>query len=163
MNKEYNIADFLPTTERKPKKAKPRYQKPESVKQLEQDYFCHKYRNSVIPSRCRFVSKFRDDSANGLTDCIDGWCQVHGAHFQRMNSQGQYDAKLKRWRRSGTTKGISDCLVIYNGQTINIEIKYGRDRQSEAQQAIQASIEASGGIYWLVRSFDDFLNNIESF
>lgn len=154
--------EFIPTVERKPNKVKARYVKPASVKQLEQDYFAFKYKDSVIPENCRFVKRFRDDTANGLTNCLATWCKLNGAHFQRMNSQGQWDAKLKMWRRSGTTKGISDALIIHKGKTIHIEIKVGKDKQSDIQKQIQASIEQSGGIYWIVKSFDEFINKITS-
>lgn len=152
--------DIIPTTDRVRKQPKPRYAKPEAVKQLEHDYFNWRYKNSSIPENCRFVTKFRDDSANGLTDCIEKYCKVHGYHFQRMNSFGLYDVKLKKWRPSGTTKGISDALMIKDGQTIHLEIKYGKDRQSEVQKEIQKSIEQAGGTYIIVRTFQDFLDQI---
>ncbi len=137
-----------------------RYTKPEGVKQLEKDYFQWKYKDSSIPENCRFVTKLRDDSANRLTDCIEKYCKVHGYHFQRMNSFGLYDARLKKWRPSGTTKGISDALMIKDGKTIHVEIKYGRDRQSDRQKEIQRSIEAAGGTYIIVRTYEDFLQQI---
>ena len=137
-----------------------RYVKPYSIKQLELSYFAWKYRNSTIPAGCRFVSKFRDDTANNLTKSIQVWCKINGAHFQRQNCQGQYDPKLKIWRKSGSTKGISDVLIVYKGQTINIEIKYGSDRQSDRQKQVQSSIESAGGIYWIIRTFDEFINKI---
>lgn len=157
-----NIQDIIPIQEDKhyKKVAKPRYIKPESVKQLEQDYFNCKYKDSAIPDNCRFVTKFRDDTANGLTNCLQAWCKINGAHFQRTNTQGQYDAKLKRFRRSGATKGVSDTMIVYKGKTLNIEIKIGRDKQSDDQKKIQASIENAGGIYWIIKTFDDFINII---
>ena len=151
---------MIPVIERKRNNVVKRYFKPHSIKQLELSYFDWKYRDSNIPAGCRFVSKFRDDSANNLTKCIQAWCKVNGAHFQRQNSQGQFDPKLKIWRKSGSTRGISDALIIYKGQTINVEIKYGKDEQSDKQKSVQASIESAGGIYWIVKTFDDFLNQI---
>lgn len=151
---------FIPTIERKQPKA--RYIKPASVKQLEKDYYIYKYKNSTIPEHCRFTTKLRDDSANGLTNCISKWCMINAHHFQRMNSFGLYDVKLKKWRPSGTTKGISDALLIVDGQTIHLEIKYGKDRQSDVQKDIQKSIERSGGTYLIVKTFDNFLEQIFS-
>lgn len=154
------MINLIPTIERKKRKPKVRYNKPESVKQLEKEYFNWKYTGSVIPDKCRLKKKFRDDTANGLTNCLQAWCNVNGAHFQRMNTTGQYDAKLKRYRRSGATKGVTDTLIVHQGKTLNIELKIRRDKQSDDQKKIQASIEKAGGIYWIVKTFDDFLMKI---
>ena len=37
-----------------------------------------------------------------------------------------------------------------------IEIKYGKDRQSDDQIRYQEMIEKAGGIYIIVKNFDDF-------
>lgn len=152
----------VPTTERIKKTQKPRYQKPDSVKQLEVEYFEYKYRNSSIPVQCRFKRSFRDDTANGLAGCIEAWAKIHGAFYQRQNSQGQYDSRLRMWRKSGTTKGIADVQVTYKGKTFNLEIKVGKDRQSEVQKEVERKIKSSGGHYAIIRCFDDFLLEIDS-
>ena len=152
----------IPTINRTKKAPKPRYQKPDSVKRLDVEYFEHKYRNSTIPQQCRFKRSFRDDTANGLAGCIEAWCKVYGAFYQRQNSQGQYDSRLKIWRKSGTTKGIADVQVTYKGKTFNLEIKVGKDRQSEVQKEVERKIKAAGGHYAIIRCFDDFLLEIDS-
>ena len=151
----------IPTINRTKKTPKPRYRKPDSVKQLEQEYFEWKYRASSIPVQCRFKRSFRDDTANGLARCIEAWAKIHGAFYQRQNSQGQYDSRLKKWRKSGTTKGIADVQVTYRGRTYNLEIKVGRDRQSEVQKAVEKQIKAAGGHYAVIHCYNDFLQEIE--
>ena len=61
-----NTNDLIPTIAKIKKPAKSRYMKPDSVKQLEEDYFDWKYRDSSIPKHCRFKTSFRDDTANSL-------------------------------------------------------------------------------------------------
>ena len=161
MEREYNIQDFIPATEHKQKKPKKAYQKPEAVKQLEADYMECKYRGRSIPEEYRIKTKFRDETANGLVGCLDAWCKVNGAFFQRNNSQGQYDSRIGIWRRSGSTKGIADCQVVHGGKTYNFEIKIGRDRQSDVQKKVEASIKAAGGHYAVIRNYMEFLNEIE--
>ena len=141
----------LPTISKTKKTPKPRYKKPASVKRLEIDYFDWKYHQSSIPVQCRFKTAFRDDTANGLA----------GAFFQRQNSQGQYDSRLKMWRKSGTTRGIADVQVTFRGKTYNLEIKIGKDRQSEVQKDVERKIKAAGGHYAIIRCFDDFLEEIQ--
>ena len=152
---------IIPTINRAKKTPKPRYRKPDSVKRLEQEYFEYKYRNSSIPVQCRFKRSFRDDTANGLAGCIEAWCKVYGAFYQRQNSQGQYDSRLKMWRKSGTTKGIADVQVTFKGKTYNLEIKVGKD-QSEVQKEVERKIKAAGGHYAIIRCFDDFILEIDS-
>jgi hypothetical protein len=55
------------------------------------------------------------------------------------------------------TRGSADISSIVYGKSVKIEIKYGKDRQSESQKQYQASVEAAGGVYLIVRTFDDFL------
>lgn len=153
----------LPTINKTKKAPKPQYKKPASVKQLEIDYFDWKYRQSSIPVQCRFKKTFRDDTANELAGCIEAWCKVNGAFFQRQNSQGQYDGRLKMWRKSGTTKGIADVQVTYKGKTYNLEIKVGKDRQSEVQREVEQRIKAAGGHYAIIHCYDDFLQQINIF
>lgn len=150
----------IPTINRTKKAPKPRYQKPDSVKQLEIEYFEYKYRNSTIPVQCQFKRSFRDDTANGLAGCIEAWAKIHGAFYQRQNSQGQYDSRLKIWRKSGTTKGIADVQVTFQGKTFNLEIKVGKDRQSEVQKEVERKIKAAGGHYAIIHCYDDFLCEI---
>lgn len=150
----------IPTIDRVRKAPKPRYHKPDSVKQLEIEYFEYKYRNSTIPVQCQFKRSFRDDTANGLAGCIEAWCKVHGAFYQRQNSQGQYDGRLKIWRKSGTTRGIADVQVTFKGKTYNFEIKIGKDRQSEVQKEVELKIKAAGGHYAIIHCFNEFLCEI---
>lgn len=156
-----SINDFIPTVEKKRRTPRPRYVKPDSVKQLENDFLEWKYRDSSIPQQCRFKRSFRDDTANGLAGCIEAWAKINGAFYQRQNSQGQYDSRLKMWRKSGTTKGIADVQITYQGKTYNLEIKIGKDRQSDVQKDVEARIKAAGGHYAVVKCFDDFLKEMQ--
>lgn len=144
------------------KTPKARYIKPDSVKKLENDVLDQKkLKYPGQPYLCK--KSLRDDTANSLTACIQEWAKVNNCHSQRMNTTGQYDYKLGRYRKSGSTKGVSDMLIIYKGYTINLEIKIGKDKQSKDQIKIQESIEQAGGIYMIVKSFDDFLEKVKKY
>ena len=151
---------IIPTIQRSKKPAKPRYIKPDIVKRLEADYYEWKYRNSTIPPQCRVKPHFRDDTANGLAKCIETWARMNNAFYQRQNSQGQYDSRLGRWRKSGTTTGIADVQVTHEGRVYNFEIKIGRDRQSDVQKAVETRIKKAGGHYAVIKCYDDFLKEI---
>lgn len=157
-----NIDLFIPQpTERKAVKKAP-YKKPDEVKDLERLYLERKKQDHpTLP----FVTgkKFRDDSANGLTDCCVWWIRLHGGSADRINNTGVYDPFLKRFRKSGTRKGIADIIGLINGRYIAIEVKFGKDRQSEEQKKIQAEIEGAGGIYLIAHTFTQFVKEFSPY
>jgi hypothetical protein len=46
---------------------------------------------------------------------------------------------------------------------VKIEVKIGKDRQSEAQKRYQENIEKAGGIYYIAKNFDDFVEFFNDF
>lgn len=143
-----------PTRERKP--SKPKYNKPDAVKRLEQ----------VTGDR------HRDDTANGLTKCIIAYLKYKGWQAERINTTGiPIDTRQQvtdimghsrtigslTWRPSGSTVGSADISATIGGRSVKIEVKIGRDRQSEAQRRYQAAIEQAGGLYYIAKNFTDFV------
>ena len=55
------------------------------------------------------------------------------------------------------TKGSADISAVIEGKAYKIEIKYGKDRQSDVQKAYEQSITSAGGVYLIVRTMDDFV------
>ena len=154
---DWNELDSLmskpPQRERKPKKAA--YTKPDLVKRLEQVT----------------GNKHRDDTANGLTRCIIAYLKYKGWQAERINTTGiPHDTRQQardilgrtrtigsvEWRPSGSTVGSADISATIGGRSVKIEVKIGKDRQSEAQRQYQAAIEQAGGIYYIARNFTDF-------
>jgi hypothetical protein len=68
-----------------------------------------------------------------------------------------------KWTKGTGTKGSADISATINGRSVKIEIKYGKDRQSEAQIRYQEMIEKAGGTYLIVKSFDDFIQWFDLF
>ena len=67
------------------------------------------------------------------------------------------------WGKSTATKGSSDISATINGRSVKIEVTIGKDRQSQDQKVYQENIESSGGQYWIVKNFDDFMKKYEEF
>ena len=44
-----------------------------------------------------------------------------------------------------------------------LEIKHGADEMSSEQKEYQKKVEAAGGVYIVVRTFEDFLNWYDNF
>lgn len=112
-----------------------------------------------LPEGARVAPRYSDKTANGLTACIIDFIRLTGGRAYRINVQGQFDEKLRKWRLSGMRRGIPDIIgCLQGGQFIGIEVKIAGDRQSEHQLQVQNELESVGGIYLIVKTFDDFYN-----
>lgn len=164
------VATIITTTHSKQRK-KP-YQKPPAVKQLEQladkD---NQRRHPHTPVHYLAKSKYRDDTANGLTKCIIDYIRLNGGQAERVNTMGipkdtrqtvtdvlgrTYTIGGINWRPGGSTNGSADISATIEGRSVKIEVKIGRDEQSEAQKEYQRRIEAAGGLYYIAHDFTDF-------
>ena len=110
-----------------------------------------------VPAHCIPQTKFTDKTANGLTKAVIHFLSLKGHYASRTQSQGQYNERLGRWTHSTVRRGIGDIMTVIKGRTVMIEIKVGRDVQSEHQKQTQKEVEASGGVYLIVRSFEGFM------
>lgn len=162
----------VPAVPKKPKKAP--YRKPDAVKQLESMADAEQQRKHPnTPAKYLAPCKYRDDTANGLTKCIVDYIRLNGGQAERINTIGipqdtrkQVTDVLGRtrtigsvtWRPSGSTIGSSDISATIQGRSVKIEIKIGKDRQSQAQRQYQAAIEAAGGLYYIAKNFTEFLS-----
>lgn len=112
--------------------------------------------------------KYTDKTANGLTICIIDYIRLSGNQAERINCTGR---KVKingkeRWIPTAGQKGTADIsatkLIELDGRRIGvkvaIEVKVGRDRQSDAQRLYQHQIEHAGGVYLIATSFEQFLD-----
>jgi Holliday junction resolvase len=99
---------------------------------------------------------FKDNSANELTKAIVKYLTLKGGFASRVNSTGVYDRRLGKYRTGTQKRGIADIMAIYKGLSLQIEVKYGKDRQSEVQKQVEQEVIRSGGRYYLARNFTDF-------
>ena len=102
------------------------------------------------------TTKYDDSTANGLTAWICDYVKFIGGKASRVNSTGTYSAKLGKFIKSGSTKGASDIDIVFRGRAIKVEVKIGRDRQSDKQKEYEAGIIAAGGLYFTARDFPSF-------
>ncbi len=109
------------------------------------------------------INPYSDKTANQLTRAIEDFLNYFPggvAEGTRINSTGtprqMPDGSIK-WSKSNMKLGIADVKGTFKGRALNIEVKIGRDMQSEAQKKEQERIIKAGGIYWLANSFPHFL------
>ena len=126
-------------------------------------------------SFCR--DKYEDKTANGLTKLILKWCLLHGHQAERISVTGrpinntrivtdilghQRQIGSVQWIPPSMTKGTADISAIINGKAVKIEVKIGRDRQSQVQKQYQQTVEHAGGIYLIAKSFDQIVPLLEA-
>ena len=146
-------------------------QNKERLKALELASLSAKYpNNAYIP-----LSNWKDDSANGITQCITAFLNFSGWQAERINTMGVYREGKKiqvaentrqlkgTWTPSTGTKGSADISATIRGRSVKIEVKYGKDKQSEVQKRYQESIEQAGGTYYIAKDFDNFLLFYDNF
>jgi hypothetical protein len=119
---------------------------------------------------------FKVNTANGLTKACVTWINLNGGLAERISSTGRMIDNTKvvtnvigqQYRIGsigyipGTTRnGTADVAATFRnkaGQVVSwkIEIKIGADRQSPAQKKYQEDTERAGGVYSLIRTYDQF-------
>jgi len=114
---------------------------------------------------------YKDSTANGLTKAITTFIQLNGYQAERINTMGVARKKMRTdgkvigitWTKGTSTPGSADISATIHGRSVKIEVKIGKDRQSEAQKRYQESIEKAGGVYIIARDFDSFVEWYDKF
>jgi len=139
----------------KHKKPKPAYRKPEAVKELER--MADAEARQLHPTMPHLAPRtFRDDNANGLTKCVVEYIRLSGGFASRINNQGTFNLKLRKYIPGTSRKGLADVMATYQGKSLMIEVKTGRDKMSEHQERIRDEQTASGGLFFIAHNFTDF-------
>lgn len=132
-----------------------------------------------VPDHCRPMPSNKANSANSLTKCVIKLIQLTGGQAERISVQGQFVDNRKvvtdvlgfkktigstEYRKSSMTKGSADISASikpkgYNyAASVKIEIKWAKDRQSIDQKKYEQQIDLAGGVYIIVRTFEEFFN-----
>jgi hypothetical protein len=120
-------------------------------------------------------------NTNALTGAIVDYIRMQYGHAERVNNIAR-QVKSKSGAMvhipSANFRGTADIHAtkrksffdplsviphgIIFGQFVAIEVKTGKDKQSEAQAYYQSCVERAGGVYMIVHTFDDFLKQWEN-
>ena len=114
---------------------------------------------------------YKDSTANGLTRAICDYINYHGYQAERINTMGTAREKKTTagkvigvtWTKGTSTAGSADISATIKGRSVKIEVKIGKDRQSDAQKRYQENIERAGGTYIIAKDFDSFVEWYEKF
>lgn len=147
-------------------------------KELHLKHTLEKRPSFIGRENCIPPPKLKETGANDLTRLVIDFLMYNNCQAERISSQGQYrDNRVTFvdvigrqrtigsgvWTPGTSTKGTADISATIKGRSIKIEIKWGADKQSNAQKEYQLSIEKSLGIYIIVKTFDDFILWFDNF
>jgi hypothetical protein len=121
---------------------------------ISKQYYRERYPN--VPEHCLPRPKYTGTPANKLTKQIIDFIKFSGGMAERVNSMGIYDAKLGKYRPSGSRTGTADISATFQGRSIKIEVKIGRDRLSPAQKKYADEVTKAGGLYYVANNYADF-------
>lgn len=130
-------------------------------------------------------TKYNDATANGLTKCIIDFLNNSGHQAERISSTGRMIDQTKistdvigrqrtigsvKWIKGSSTNGTADISSTINvminlfavGLSVKWEVKIGKDKQSDDQKEYEKDIKTAGGYYFIVKSFDDFLEKYDN-
>jgi hypothetical protein len=129
-------------------------------------------RHPDFPDYARVVGPYSDKTANKLTKAIIDFLKFSGWQAERISVTGRRidNTKIVKnvlgqkhrigsvdWIKSSMQPGTADISATIKGRSVKIEVKINKDKQSQKQIIYQQQIETAGGIYWIVRNFDDFI------
>ncbi len=131
----------------------------------------HRLKHPNFPEEYRYVKAYSDRKANDLTRCIIDFLRFNGHQAERISVTGRYIDNTKivenclgnkrkigsgKWIPGSMQPGSSDISATIRGRSVKIEVKVGRDVQSENQKRYQRDTEAAGGMYFIAHSFTEF-------
>jgi len=138
----------------------------------------HKTKYPSVPDYAIPIPKYSDSKTNGLTKCVIAFINLSGFQAERISNSGRYIDNKKtfvdvvgrnrtvgsgKWIPGSGTPGTADISSTIMGRSVKIEIKFGNDKQSPAQKRYQEMIESAGGIYIIVKTFDQFIQWYDEF
>jgi hypothetical protein len=106
------------------------------------------------------VKPYSDDTANGLTRCIEDFINHSGGYCNRVSTTGtmrKIGGQMK-WTKGNSNTGAPDLRFIYQSRSGDVEVKIGRDKLSQAQERELQRIKDAGGLAFVAKDFDSFLN-----
>lgn len=129
-------------------------------------------RKTCMPPDYVPKDKFTDKTANGLTKAICTYISLMGYQAERVSSMGRVIDNRKMvtnvlgqrgmigsssYIPGTSTKGTADISATIKGKSVKIEVKIGLDKQSEVQKKYQLDVEKAGGLYFIAKDFDSFV------
>lgn len=153
----------------------------ENKKRFEQLYLKNKlenYPSFIGRENCMPPANTKEAGANDLTRLVIDFIIFNDGQAERISSMGRYIDGTKqvtdcigrkrtigtgKYVKSTTTNGTADISATIKGRSVKIEIKWKKDTQSDNQKKYEESVNKAGGIYIIIKTFDDFVDWFDDF
>jgi hypothetical protein len=107
---------------------------------------------------------------SNLQRCCVSWFRLQYPKLSTLlfavpNGGSRNAIEAARMKGEGVTAGVADLLLLVPGNGFHglaIEMKAGKNKQTEKQIAWQQAVEAQGYRYVVCRSFDEFRQAIQT-
>ena len=149
------------------------------LKQLKEQQLRQRY-NRTPDEWTKFAhqAKFSDKNEKELERCIIEYGKIEGFQAERDKVKpNRIDNRIKyvdsvgfvkqigriTWTKSSMQAGSADLSLTIRGRSVKVEIKIGKDTQKKAQKEYQRQIEAAGGQYWIIKTFQEFYDRYQEF
>lgn len=131
---------------------------PTLIKEFNKRYNAWKQKTSPLGKYAK-PHRYNDKTANQIEDIIIAYFEIKGLVCWKIDVQGTLREQNGRTFYAPTkcSKGVSDLFVIVNGAYLAIEVKAGKDVQSDYQKRFEKDVKNQGGHYMIVHHFADFL------
>jgi hypothetical protein len=95
-------------------------------------------------------------ASNNLTKNIIKYCALQGHYVVRINN-----IPGTKFRKNTLTRGVADIMgCTKEGIALAIEVKIGKDKQSEFQKTFENHYKNRGGVYILANELKDVTEKI---
>jgi len=126
-----------------------------------------------LPEYALTVPRYTDKTANGMTKAIIDYLKFEGWQAERISVTGRYIDQSRtyvdilghhkkigsgKWIPTSGQKGTADISATIKGRSVKIEIKIGKDKQSNDQLTYQKQVEDAGGVYFIARDWKGFID-----
>ncbi len=135
------------------------------LRQLDCGRIRKRYEETPLPEAVITPRKFKDTTHNGLIQCCVACIELMGGEATKVSTTGRRitvgrtevkGSGREIWIKGTTKNGTPDIRGTYNGLSLYVECKVGKDRQRDEQKAVEIQATQAGGIYILVRDFESF-------
>lgn len=125
-------------------------------------------KNPNVPLYAVPRKTFTDKTANGLQTAIKTFCDIKGVLCDRRGNEGRYRpgqtvvdviGRTRIMRGTwlpGQNNGQGDLSITMKGRIHWVEVKIGKDRQSDAQKTFESKVKKAGASYDIVKDWEQF-------
>lgn len=131
----------------------------------------NKLRYPSFPEKYIPALDIKGRSTNKLEKQIVAFIQLHGWQAERVKNTGTarvsevelasgYTKKNVTYTKGTGRNGTADISATIEGRSVKIEVKNKKtkDRMSKHQKSYQAELDLTGGIYYVAKEIDEFIN-----